>query len=904
MSALYSGGDLDGHVPTKELGLAHELGLHGIPTRSLVEFEGGGSMLSRDVLGEMLAVNEHGALNRRGGAGKSAGGDGTKRNRRQREGASTSRSWGQGSDGGAVEEGKQARLLCQADALKWLRGSTSTPPHANLRCPPVDARTSTKRGFRGREEDHVEQRRAFALADGDDGNFQESISPTKFETSSPNKRRRHKLYDHDHNPRVLRKLVDNTVITGIAGAGALRTAEGQQMDELRLQLRLACHRATELEDQIFQSQTGAPHRELLGELQLEITRNNAGAVPPLGRRNGKEKNVATTSKRRGREEPAKVVVFKRCRTPTQKLREPLDVPFPIRRRGGPQHHTGGNGGGSNDSSHFQWKGAIPGVLNNCHPLPSPSLTPTASLRRYLSSLRPFSADSARAAWGLEDRSSVGDLAGPGTDRSFLYNGDAGDRFDSGQPRWPVLFVMGSSKPPPIRHPLGVHGLPLFDDDMVAMLAAAAGEPPERIRAMTKVLSRFDFRLLQSAVTRVCAAHAKEGACASSLASSGSRHRPQRKGAPGPATQAWGRSTEDDRPSPGVATAAAVGTVERSRRVARRVEGDDEPVIMSEAAAERALAAGFLNGVFGAAAVRNIIAVSRPVVVFDSAETAAAEAKDGSTEELESIAEVHQQSGRRSVGGANRNHACSTGEDAGSGSYGQGTFPPRIEPGQTVLSSETRNDTFGACDPPDVSSPCVDGGMPHGVSPQQEQGAGNFSGPADGKAVAPSDTAKGDEGVLVVQLVRAAAARFRVHSLAVRHRDGGDTDHMASSSMFSSSTGGGLDGERFGKGLFIGGSGGSGWAEGDSSMQAQRLRRPASAGSDELGLPPLKLARKGRRGVRPRKEGRRQEEEEEEEAEVDVFGVPRPRSTPRCLRPGYKVFSPDVEQFGAGLRSMD
>lgn len=139
-----------------------------------------------------------------------------------------------------------------------------------------------------------------------------------------------------------------------------------------------------------------------------------------------------------------------------------------------------------------------------------------------------------------------------------------------------------------------------------------------------------------------------------------------------------------------------------------------------------------------------------------------------------------------------------------------------------------------------------------------------------------------EGVLVAQLVRAAAARFRVHSLAVRHHAVGDASHSASSSsVFSSSRGDALD---RGQGLFIGGSGGSGWT--GSQGQGQRLlTRPASAGSDELGLPPLKLVRKDRRGRRPREAGTGGGGVEEE---VDVFGVPRPRSTPRCLRPGYKV----------------
>ncbi len=137
-----------------------------------------------------------------------------------------------------------------------------------------------------------------------------------------------------------------------------------------------------------------------------------------------------------------------------------------------------------------------------------------------------------------------------------------------------------------------------------------------------------------------------------------------------------------------------------------------------------------------------------------------------------------------------------------------------------------------------------------------------------------------EGVLVAQLVRAAAARFRVHSLAVRHHAVGDPGQSgsSSSSVFSSWRGGS------GTGLFIGGSGGSGWT--GTQGQGQRLpTRPASAGSDELGLPPLKLVRKDRRGRRPREAGAAGGEVEEE---VDVFGVPRPRSTPRCLRPGYKV----------------
>lgn len=590
-------------------------------------------MLSREVLGEMLADNEDGVLTR---AGTSV--SGARRNRRKRQGASSSRGRAQGHESGAIERLDQDRLLCQkANARAWLRESTSPSGAAKSCRHLVEARKATKRGYKGTVESGMERRVLQDISVGGDRvNVQAPTSSAGLEAPvSPHKRRRHKLYDHDHNPRVLRTLVDKTVVTGMAGAEALRAEEGRHVEELRLQLRLACDRATKLEDQIFQSQTGAPHRELLGELQLDRARNSA--APLLGRQSADE--ISLPSTRGGMNSPTNVDLYERCQTPddgaggrrparqqlrstpTRKRRGLLDVSFPVpgREPQGPRHLEGGDNNAARTPK-VRREVSVPEVVPTCYPSLSPPLTPTASLRRYLSSLRPFSADSARAAWGLADQASGGSLVGAPGAYHGRYGGDAADPFDCRQPRWPVLFVMGSSKPPPKRHPLGVHALPLFDDDMVALLAKAAGEPAESIRAMTDALSHFDFRLLQSAVTRLCSVGARERGRASAAARAcggGRGYRLQKKRPP---TQAWGGDTEKEETMPGRGAAA----VESPPTAERRVQGgDDEPLIISEAAAGCVLTTGFLSGVFGDSAVRDIIASSRPVVVFDSAKTARA-----------------------------------------------------------------------------------------------------------------------------------------------------------------------------------------------------------------------------------------------------------------------------------------
>lgn len=929
--------------PTQERGLARELGLDGMPTQSLVEFEGGGSMLSREVLGEMLAINQRGILNAREGVARMSRCSAATGARRQRDGTHNVRNWAQGYDGGTNERGEQARLLCQADALKWLRESSSTSvAFARTRYPSMDAGKSTKRAHtnsgewggqqRGRPDEQAllaapSPRKKLSAFGGSGVDHQAAMASITFEASrtsgSPNKRRRHRLYDHDHNPRVLRTLVDDTIITGIAGGGTLEAQEGRQVEELRQQLRLACHRATELEDLIFQSQTGAPHRQLLGELHLH--RADQAGVSLLERPSRNERHVDPAPTRGRVVATTEKDFLKRCRTPDnaggrgatrqpcraspgKKRREPLDVSFPSTRKSSEVQRFHGNSDGTaakdaEDSPKRRPKTPYEAMANCCPPL-SPPLTPAGSLRRFLSSLRPFSADSARAAWGLAKPADGGSLEGPGMGHGH-FHGDSADSFGSGQARWPVLFVMGTSKPPPPRHPLSVHALPLFDEDMVTLLAEGAGEPAERVRAMVKVITRFDFGLLTSAVRRLCYAYARDGAGTSPALKGGRRnhHAARRKVAPGPAVHAWAKHDDDASPFPAAAL-TGVDAVGPSNGAGGQAKRDDEPLLMSDAAAGRALAGGFLSGVFGENAVRDIVVASRPVVVFDSTGSAEGDGAAGSPPTMKAVVctDYRSKGGMKSVlcptkvdnDAGDKYFRGGEEDDATSTATARGNKPSslpsekRREP--EPLSEASPNDTSRDVDQPNGSRTCVEGDDL--LDANTSRPAPIHRAPGERRAAWASNSHDKDgDGVLVAQLVRAAAARFRVHSLAVRHREIGNREDQAADacsshlSTLSCSRGG-----DFGRGIFIGGSGGSGWTETDYG-QERKSRRPASADSDELGLPPLKLIKRDKASGRKRVAGGRRREKEGEEAaemEVDVFGVPRPRSTPRCLRPGYKV----------------
>ena len=940
-------------------GLGRGLGLRGIPTRNLVEFEGGGSMLCREVLGEMLAAHEHGdgTLQARGVAKTRSS---RKKTRGKREGPSSMTRWAEeGCDGGAAEEGRRVRLLCQADALAWLRESSS---QTNPRWPVTDQTGMLTQ--RGRSGGHNNQQRlrnsgcndelqlvtpgwprkddcVVVVDNGDRATRAVAISTGRKEPRrspspcSPAKRRRQppmKLYDHVHNPRVLRALVDDTVTTGIAGAGALMAEEDRRIENLRLQLRLACHRATELQDQLFQSQTGAPHRELLGELQLDQTRTRS--VEAQQRPGGSQGNTRMSDFAFAAEKGAEVSldIFDRCsrsrrggrsqqnlavpstsedRAPAEATTSTTTEGFTSARRStvpacrprkAQERVVGSRCGHTlNESDSFalrqsgtrlpvglestrtRWENNMSEVVTTCNPPLSPILTPTTSLRRYLSSLRPFSADSARAAWGLTE-SLGGNVHRPSDPRRCQ---DVG-KLERGQrePRWPVLFVMGSSKPS-ARHPLDVHSLPLFDDDMVDLLAGASGEPVEKVLAMTQVLSRFDYRLLQAAVKRLCCA---------STAGEADLARPSARGG------GWVSGSSGELAS---ATQACVsreagpvaGTAAAFRdRIAEGQELCSEPVIISEATAERILTGGFLCGVFGDGAVRDIVSTSRPVVVFDSAEAAGIAALT-----------VKNTIGAKGRTSCSDRHAGST-----SRSYSRQQQEPNDGESQSRRSGDV-SDQNPATDTTahGNSSPSPLLRLPEGLKQEESSEEGHPLGamntntsvsktPAESlsrraDATPGRQPLDGGEGVLVVQLVRATAARFRVHSLAVRHRDGG---HLASSfSSSSSSQFRGALNPVVGRDLFCDGFRRTGLGEDEG-----RRRRPASAGSDELGLPPLKLVKraKNQRGPRSawapcgRGEGERGRHypnsggEEEEEEDVNVSEVHSSRSTPRCLRPGFKV----------------
>lgn len=850
-------------------------------------------MLTCKVLGEMLAANECGFWNTRRAAAMHGS------NRAARKGESGTEGCARGRDGGPVEEGTRARLLCQSDALAWLR---KTSAHANLRTPLYDGTPTTPRGgVKGPEQHRCHQQQSLSVTPRQTnhtgivpGEIIEATNSTHGKVlpfGSPNKRRRHmpvKLYDHENNPRVLRTLVDDTVVTGIAGGGVLKAKEEQRMEDLRLQLRLACHQATKLEDQIFQSQTGSPHRKLLGELQLGREQNVLPLPPTADERMiipapmaadelpmikvDLSKKGALTSGRTGYQQW--------WTSSTDKRRDMTVTATSSLRRRNAQHGVATACGAGTRNSFFVRKSKkrayagpagteLSQVVATCRPPMSPPLTPTASLRRYLLSLRPFSADGARAAWGLANTTS-GKVADPSELRRYVDVNTSEQR----DPRWPVLFVMGSVKPP-VRHPLDVYALPLFDDNMVALLAESSGEPANKIRAMTQVFSRFDFHGLQTSIEQLCCnTHAIGGRnrCSARRQSAGL----ERSGASGSVTQAW--LTDNER------------TLTRKSGVSQETDWSnygEKPVILSEAVAERALTSGFLQGVFGDEAVGDIVMASRPVVVFDSTENT--EVSTGLIVE-DLCARGQSVCARKDDGAIKKVRHDAAQNGPGNAQDGDHAAIP------------IRNDESQPNPPPTAVSPL---GKAKTINPTHtNEGSvsrrGRFllvDSARQGDTPMEQQASAKEEGVLVATLVRAAAARFRVQSVAVCHRDGGGAVNF-----LSMSSRGSVDKE-FGRGLFIGGSGGGDW-----TVQGVQHGRPASAGSDELGLPPLKLLKREKDKQLRRapwaasgegacsalatraseRVGGDPEDGREDEEEMDTTGVNWPRSTPRCLRPGFKV----------------
>lgn len=409
--------------------------------------------------------------------------------------------------------------------------------------------------------------------------------------------------------------------------------------------------------------------------------------------------------------------------------------------------------------------------------------------------------------------------------------------------WPVLFVIGDAKPT-TRHPLGVYSLPHFDDELCARLVRASGLPLEKVLAMTRVLARFDMSALQSAVKDLFCTNYARGERTRVVGANGGR--PGRWGADnGSIAQAWVRLDEEHKPSD-------AGTSEE-------LNGRAEPAILSESTASRALTEGFLAGVFADSTVEAIIAASRPLVVFDSA----------AAEQLSTVEEVAAAVGGVAASGPaeresvrERDVACGReDDDSGEVDIEIERSPPR--PKQAIGDANTTlQHTLvpGTCqDSSSLACPAV-------------LSTGGVAGSTYADTSGPTS-----EGVLVAQLVRVAATRFRVHSVAIRLIDGEAVSSPRSFDLESS------------RRVFIGGRGGA--------MEMGSRRRPASADSDELGLPPLKLLKRDTRRLprAPWAEGEQgggitASTTTKGEQELDEFGFLRPRSTPRYLRPGFKVFS--------------
>lgn len=863
--------------------LAPELGLHGIPSRSLVEFEGGGSMLSRDILGEMLAGNAAGVLHERKTRAGRVAGEGKwwerAKHMKEQDAVVAARRGRHGViDGGPTEVGKQARLLCQADALAWLRETArvdlgwpdpcrsdgsrrwSAVPHHNSSSHGVvnqqGSHSYTAAGTRAANTDNqgvilpstATRGTARVHASPPTGGRRRSPMAARSRSRSPVK-----LYDHDNNPRVLRSLVDDTVTSGLAG-GVLKTEEEQRVDDLKRQLRLANHHATELEDRIFQSQTGAPHRELLGELHLDLQRtpNILGSDQrryqswstqrPIEKLSTHPEKLAPTGfvQRTGtRPRP-------RPRNKNEELRpfrRAHDVQLPVRNVSTDVSSRSPN---KNREPKRDENVVQPSSTPAFDPPVSPSSpsTPTTSLRRYLSSLRPFSADSARAAWGLAEPGGYFD--GSEWDPSSSRSGDPDVVGNFGRgPLWPVLFFIGDAKRPTARHPLGVYSLPLFDERLLRCLQEASGEPIDRVRTATRVLFRFDLSRFQASMMKLCRTQSRTSSTNALQPMCGgdenARRAPEQThgtGTPhGQAAQVWVR---DQSGALLGGVASSPGNVWKKTSVC--AEGYDDPIVLSEAAASQALSTGFLSGVFGDRTIEAVVRASRPLVVFDSGRT--------SDSELEL-------------------------------STARGISPTERAVDTTIATTSPSEVKLGCRNP--------------AVAPLDRV----CDGEDVTKRAQPSQTR--EVGVVIVdQLVKAAAVEYRIYNVAI------GLCYNESRRSFSCSPSMRAFDSRSSRNVLVGGHDGT-YAAGSGGefrgiRDRSRKQRPASADSDELGLPPLKLRKGDTRGAPRRSWGVGQDNRpgdatvgptsrpapESMEEQEDTFSFVRPRSTPRCLRPGFKV----------------
>lgn len=808
-------------VPAQSVhGLSPELGLHGIPTESLIEFEGGGSMLSRQVLGEMLAANEPGVLNLR-----------THQRRVRRDnkrGENSKKRCGRGINSGLIQEEERARLVCQAEYLGWRR----EPGQGDL--------AESREIFEKRHSTRSKRRRQFS-SEGQEltcvgdhgGSIEETVvrSTSVRHAKSPKIRQRvsMKLYDHDHNPRVIRSVINNTVVTGLVG-GILEAERSKEMDYLKHELRLAWHHATEQEDRILRSQTGSYHRELLGELQLDAYtayRNEMQHLTPRSTDKCIDDDkfqfqVCTKQKLIGSPSCMRVPPPGRvCTALSQTASRSSGVNIPQIHSPSryPRYNQVEVGSAYASQSSSQFKTSDP-------------------LKWHFSSLRPFSAGRAKVAWGIsEPRQRFEEPSGLGShDLTPSVHDQA----------WPVLFVVGSAKLTD-RNPLRVFSLPHFDDDLLTCLERATCESREKILQMIDVLKRFDSAHLVESTKRLCYTQyciARNGTRSPGMCQG------QRKRAAGEGPrQAWVHNTEDNTGGESPATTFVIE--------------DDKPVNISEAEASRALTSGFLTTVFGDSTIKAMLRVCGR---FSKNESSYSDSLSQPGDVIEA-----------------------TNEEGGSFSYStvqtvRGIGTMMDAEGISDVAQELLDDTSYHCQ---VDKP-NEGGMKMtgkaSISPLREDDVNVVPVkmcPAKSFVASDSnDTCKssGDHkliegGVLITQLVKAVAAKFRVYSIAARLAEGTSTQFLQS-----------VDPE-VSQPPYID-------RHVDVHNSRSSRRRPASADSDELGLPPLKIfstsKARSKMALSASDGTARPGTSVSKNEGTNECGFITVRSTPRCLRPGYKV----------------
>lgn len=758
-------------------------------------------MLSRHILEEILSVDENPRASERQKKAKKM---------RKREARFSKRSRLQIAR--ELTKGKQAQVLCQTDGVNRREISQPTNTMGPYEVDGSRLSTTCRRAIQNHHLCFRTQRVRHPY-------FQLSTMEHArgASTSSPESRTPVRLYDSDgtQNPRVLRAVIDDMVLTGLAG-GILKAKQSSDIDNLKRQYELARLWATELEDRLFQSQTGVPHRQLLGELRLE---QEEGVTYDQER--DFEKRGAKKVHELHRNSQLLIPSKPRCTKPPSSY--PSWVSLSCKRKMVSSRYKSSlnlctSMGETQASTTF--KEVTPRHKN----FPQPPLTPTSSLAQYISSLRPFSARGAKAAWGLAEVGERSDNPG-----SPLVEEPAKGYTEH---TWPILFVMGNVKPSGI-HPLALHTSLRFGDELLFRVAKASGESRESILAMASVLEQLDFTCLQRSVERLChAQHTQDQLFLS-------------------------RSNPEVRSRRGVR-----GSQMTNNAVLGAPEMGDERVILSETSALRALTSGFLANVFGDQTIRAILEVSRPMVVFDSTDSepsypagevadivrqdvgsspVSLERKPSSWElQRRGLADHCRGSAMGSLGGdhnlkndgARVDHITSSSAQCASAS---------LSPSRSVVRNTTTSDPLGSS---------------------------KFRGARQG------------EGILVTQLVRATIARFRVHSVALRLVYGASTGSPRAHEISE---------------------------EGDAHMaeapapgvadSGTSRRRQAPSHTDHLGsLPPLKL-QKRERGMMPARrllamDGSQSSATKNSAGRLDkdlsADGSVRPRSTPRCLRPGFKV----------------